>query len=158
MGPGECPPRHHSCQNKDVCAPVTAVEPCPRRDHTLLHFVAREVARHCGDAAPGLRAALPSAPAAARTSTAALQARRMGPGNAPDRARVLSCGRPASSAASLTGDPCCMVRQVPAAARILEAADTHGLAQACDWEAEHAQLWAARVCARGVRCVGLWRR
>ncbi len=73
----------------------------PRRDHTLLHFVAREVARHCGDAAPDLRAALPSAPAAARTSTAALQARCMGQG-APQTAHVLSCGCPASIAASFT--------------------------------------------------------
>jgi hypothetical protein len=124
-------------QSAAVSAPVTlGFGALPRRDHTLLHFVAREVARHCGDAAPGLRAALPSAPAAARTSTAALQARCMGQG-APQAACVLSCGCPASIAASLQAwlvarRPVLQGMTGARVARTSNTAHTHRQAQACE--------------------------
>ena len=55
------------------CARPRQVRATGARGQTLLHYVAREVARHRGGAAPALASSLPSIPAAGRLSAAALQ-------------------------------------------------------------------------------------
>ncbi|KAK9832780.1 hypothetical protein WJX81_000595, partial [Elliptochloris bilobata] len=77
------------------------------RGQTLLHYVAREVARHRAGAAPDLTAALPSAPAAARTGFAALQAEAAELRCMLEALEGLAAEAPAGSAGSVGGGSDC---------------------------------------------------